>query len=253
MRCALVSLVVLALSTAVVGPAQAAPPDFTDANLAYILGVLRTEAARHGMQVPDLHDEVAEGARFDGATGQIIPIRIRGDAALRQLASVFSSVDLATLSGGSDVAGVPTVGVGDNIHGYAGLRLFDCAPHADYAVAASTPVGAPGTIVPNPAGTPVAAAIVWGGPGFRATGGGWLLGAHIFAGAPLDVNVHTDGSGVSPALAAGLDSTIDTLAVGQLAWTSIAVKFLGICLFSIDAGYILENGALSVDGDLLPV
>lgn len=251
MRLLSIGIVALALSTAMV-PASATEPDYTDSNLAYMMGLLRAEVERNGYDMPDLSLEVAEGNVYDSAIGREVPVTQNALDTLRDIAHVMRAVDMSALGGETEVA-TPTTnfGVGNNIHTYLGLRFGNCSPRSNYSVKFSAPVSVPGAFVP--VGFPIVGAIVYGGNPMHATGSGWnVLGLHVYAGAPIDVNVHTSGTGVSPFLALGTDSSIDAVGVGRISTTSIAIRFFGICLFSIDAGILLENGALGVNGTLVP-
>lgn len=249
----LVSAVGLGL---VAGPAMAIEP-LTEGNAQYMESVLRAEAARQGIELPEFSTLTTSKMEWNASTGTMLETEVPLDQELRYVASLMGPTDLAdpTLAATTDV---PTMGVGHNIHVYASIRMFQCNPKGYYegwyTSAEVPPVG----FVPNPLFpvVPVMGATVWGGPGFHVTGGGWLIGVHGFVGAPIDLNVNTGGSTagapVSPFLSAGFNRSLDTAAVGRVGMSSKAIRLFGRCIASIDLGYIFENGVLAVNGQVIP-
>lgn len=234
-------------------PGWAVAPSHGEENARIFESALRAEAERQGVELPEFSSLVAEGLVLDLADGSLRAERIPFDKLLQRIGDLPAG-SLAS----AGPAGTPVTGVGNNAHGYAAERIGDCEPRGYYSGFA-TSVALPGpTTIPNPAFpiVPTATATVWGGPAFYVTGGDWLLGAHAFLGEPLDVNVNTAGStGPVPAttaLSLGFDESIEAAGVGEIGMFSVAVTFFGFCLGSLDAGYILENGELAVDGSWVP-
>lgn len=255
-RAWLVGLAVVALALPALGPAAAsqAPPDD---QMAGLVTWLREQAERRDVQLPDLAQADATLVTVD-EQGHATAAAAPAIDALRAAVDALGEERLAGLLQPSDaLASVPRTAVGNNVHGYLNLRFFDCSAKTDYyRVKSSVPVHVPGGSAPDPLYPvlPFAQATVWGGTTMHVLGGGWLLGLHLMAGSPFDVNVHTTGDArlVSTDAALALDGSFDALGVTQFSMGTISVKFWGFCLFSLDYGVLLQNGAFADDGLLLP-